>query len=91
MSDIALELKLPETAFEALEKKAKETHQTVPQLLVEVALDYLDREAKLATGRAMLRALPQQGIKKADSAPKDLAKKHDEYFGKVNKRSTHSQ
>ena len=83
MSDIALELKLPETAFEALEKKAKETHKTVPQLLVEVTLDYLDREAKLATGRAMLRALPKQGAKKADSAPNDLAEKHDEYLSKA--------
>lgn len=83
MSDIALELKLPETAFEALQKKAQETHKTVPQLLVEVALDYLDKQAKLAAGRAMLRALPKQGAKKSDDAPHDLAEKHDEYLFKA--------
>jgi hypothetical protein len=83
MSDIALELKLPETAFEALEKKAKETHKTVSQLVTEVTLNYLERETRLAAGRAMLRALPKQGAKKADAAPKDLAEKHDEYLSKA--------
>ncbi len=83
MSDVALELRLPETAFQLLQKRAEEEHKSVPQFLVEITLDYLDREARLAIGRAMLRKLPQQGAEKSDRAPDDLADRHNEYLATI--------
>jgi hypothetical protein len=80
MSDIALELKLPESAVQALQQKAQETNQTVSELLRAMTLDYLDRQASLAVGRELLRALPRQGARRTDGAPRDLAENHDQYL-----------
>jgi len=78
MNDIALQLTLPQDTFRALQDRAEAHHLTVPQFLVEIAKDYLEREARLAAGRAMLRALPHRAP--ASNAPRDLAAKHDDYL-----------
>ncbi|MEK7439398.1 MAG: hypothetical protein AAB571_11190 [Chloroflexota bacterium] len=81
MNEIALQLNLPPKTFQALQAKASERKMAVEKFILEIALDYLDREAKLATGRAMLRALPRPA--KPRTAPSDLAAKHDDYLMKT--------
>ncbi len=81
MNDIALQLNLPSKTFQALQAKASERRMAVEKFILEIALEYLDREAKLATGRAMLRALPRPTQPRI--APSDLAAKHDDYLMKT--------
>ncbi len=82
MSTIAVQLELPETVYQELQKKAEETKKPVPQIIGEAVLEYLEREAKLEQGRALLRALPHQIAEMAKdlNMPSDLAENHDEYL-----------
>lgn len=84
MSTIALQLELPESAFQELQRKAAEANKSVPQYALELMLASLERQAKLEQGRALLRALPRQVTEEAKdlNLPSDLAEKHDEYLTK---------
>lgn len=84
MSTIAIQLELPESTFQELQKKAAEANKPLPQFALELMLASLERPAKLDQGRALLRALPRQVAEEAKDLdlPGDLAEKHDDYLTK---------
>ena len=69
MNTATLELDLPEPIFQRLESQPPQIRQTAIQLAIEAIAEYLERQAKLAAGREMLRQLPVEAHQYDDSPP----------------------
>lgn len=72
MNTITLELDLPETVYQQLEKQSQQVRKTTIQIAVEAIMDYLQRETKLAVGREMLLRLPDEAQQHDDIPPQNL-------------------
>ena len=80
MNTITLELDLPEAIYQQLEEQSQQVRKTTIQIAIEAIMDYLQREAKIASGREMLLRLPDEAKRHDDTLPHDLAARHDDYL-----------
>ena len=84
MNEIAIELKLPSQQYQALTDVAQSRERSVAELVQSAVVEWLERQARLEHGRALMRELDSssglgQGLGE-EKSPHDIARHHDAYL-----------